>query len=74
MGKYTVENPNALATDLNDMINNYNQNAKGPQKCEILSKFLLTFNPLMLKSCTAKATARVITDDRNTEHLKSQMQ
>ena len=58
-GKYSAENSKVLAQDMNDMINRYNINAKGSRKCEILSEFLVNFNPMLINSYTVSTSKQV---------------
>lgn len=58
-GKYSAENSKLLAQDMNDMINRYNANAKGSRKCEILSEFLVSFNPMLINSYTITTSKQV---------------
>ena len=58
-GRYSAENSKLLAQDMNDMINRYNANAKGSRKCEILSEFLVNFNPMLINSYTVSTSKQV---------------
>lgn len=63
-GKYSAENSKLLAQDMNDMINRYNANAKGTRKCEILSEFLVNFNPMLINSYTVSTSKQVAIVER----------
>jgi|JI9StandDraft_1071089.scaffolds.fasta_scaffold336664_1 hypothetical protein len=58
-GKYSAENSKMLSQDMNDMITRYNSNAKGSRKCEILSEFLINFNPMLINSYTVNTSKQV---------------
>ena len=52
LGRYSAENPKLLSEDLNNLITEYNNQAVGPRKCEVLSTFLTNFHPMVIKSYT----------------------
>lgn len=59
IGKYSAENSKVLAEDMNQMIRRYDQMAKGPKKCEILTEFLVNFNPMLINSYTVNTSAKM---------------
>jgi hypothetical protein len=49
---------------MNEMIHRYNATAKGARKCEILSEFLVNFNPMLINSYTVNTSAKMAVVNR----------